>query len=97
MQQHKNPGGVAKKYGLKRGTIKYDNMTKEVARGLEQTLMVYYHSRKWMGENGFNKINGISPKNDNKDTYYNETVSYLENQIDNEYLNFIEEQGSWWQ
>lgn len=58
--------------------------------------MLFFHTRNWLGEDGYNKINGISNKNSNKETYYKETISYFENQADNEYLNILEDIGVWW-
>jgi hypothetical protein len=60
--------------------------------------MVYYHTRSWLGENGFNKINGIAQKNKKAQFYYNEAISYFENQEDNERLCMLEgmKDGGWW-
>ena len=96
MKHHNSPGGVAKVNVLTPSKKRYNNLTYEQARGMEQTLMVYYHTRKWVEEEGYNKINGISPKNMKREIYHEATVTYLENQIDNEYLNFKESLGSWW-
>lgn len=58
--------------------------------------MVSFYTRNWLNEDGHNKINGISEKNKNRKKYYDETVSYFENQVDNEYLNILEDIGIWW-
>ncbi|MGN0496480.1 MAG: GIY-YIG nuclease family protein, partial [Lachnospiraceae bacterium] len=96
MLQHKRNGGVMQKYGLKEGTLREDGLTYEQARGIEQTWMVWFHTRNWLSEGGYNKINGISENNNNKQLYYDETVSFFENQVDNEYLNLLENIGMWW-
>ncbi|MDE6624896.1 MAG: hypothetical protein K2K56_00850, partial [Lachnospiraceae bacterium] len=96
MKQHAQPGGVMQKYNLSPGSIKSEYLTYEEARGIEQTWMLYYHTRNWLGEAGYNKINGISENNGKRDAYYKSTISYFENQADNEYLNILEDTGSWW-
>ena len=63
MMEHAKKGGKNAK--LKRGD-KIDHLTYAQSRALEQTLMVYYHTRNWLDENGNNDINGISPKNKKK-------------------------------
>lgn len=45
MAQHKRVGGVIQKYGLKEGSLRRDGLTYEQARGIEQTWMVYFHTR----------------------------------------------------
>jgi RHS repeat-associated protein len=48
MDHHNGPGGVARENKLKPSRTRYNNLTYEQARGMEQTLMVYYHTRKWV-------------------------------------------------
>ena len=86
---HRRPGGVIDKYKL---TLckSVSNLTYEICRGLEQLLMVSVHTRAWLGEKGYNKINGISPTNVKKDLYIYEALTYYENQKDNERLNLEE-------
>lgn len=97
MKQHERRGGVIYKYGLVRKD-RYDNLSYEVSRGLEQQLMVFYHTRLWLKENGVNKINGVGLHNKKAELYYSDTLSYLENQIDNELLSVREQMkyGNWW-
>lgn len=84
------------KYELKEKD-RYDKLTYEVCRGLEQALMVYYHTRKWFDGKGHNQVNGISNKNGKKELYYVDTIGYIENQRDNELLNLKEDiLGDWW-
>ena len=66
------------------------NLTYGQARGLEQTLMLYYHTINPSDPKN-NQINGISPQNGNKGNYIGaaEGVSgYIWNQISNEVLNW---------
>lgn len=97
MKQHRKDGGVIQKYDLETRD-RYDNLTYEVCRGLEQTLMVYHHTRNWLNEGGYNKTNVISPTNPKGDLYCADTITYLVNQIDNEYLCSLEKMGpgGWW-
>lgn len=95
MIQHSKADGVITKYKLFRGE-KIENLTYAECRGIEQTLMIYYHSRLWKGESGYNKINGIAEKNPKKEPYYQDTLTYFENQKDNEYLCILENLENWW-
>lgn len=95
MIQHSKADGVITKYKLFRGE-KIENLTYAECRGIEQTLMIYYHSRLWKGESGYNKINGIAEKNPKKELYYQDTLTYFENQKDNEYLCILENLENWW-
>lgn len=96
IKEHKSKGGVMQKYELKEKD-RYDKLTYEVCRGLEQALMVYYHTRKWFDGKGHNQVNGISNKNGKKELYYVDTIGYIENQRDNELLNLKEDiLGDWW-
>ncbi len=66
------------------------NLSYGQARGLEQTLMLYYHTINPSDPKN-NQINGISPQNGNKGNYIGaaEGVSgYIWNQISNEVLNW---------
>lgn len=76
------------------------SLTYEEARGMEQTLMAYYHTRNWLNEMGNNDINGVSPKNKRKKEYFDKTkdflTAYSENQAENEYLNAMEDLGTWY-
>ncbi len=93
MAAHRKAGG--KNATLERGG-KIEHLTYAQSRALEQTLMVYYHSRNWLSENGNNDINGISPKNKNKSKYFGALQDLLENEIDNELLCYTENMGLWW-
>jgi RHS repeat-associated protein len=63
----------------------------ERARGLEQTLMLYYHTLNSSNKMN-NQINGISPNNGNKDSYLSAAKealgNYLWNQFSNDVLNW---------
>lgn len=101
MSQHSAP--TSKNSNLIPGG-KVEHLTYIQARGLEQVLMVYYHTRNWIGEKGNNSVNGVSPKNDKKDVFssaMNEfkkifESDYVQNQIDNEMLNLLEDTGAWY-
>ena len=95
MTQHGKADGVITKYNLSPYN-KFENLTYAECRGIEQTLMIYYHSRLWKGESGYNKINGIAEKNPKKELYYQDTLTYFENQKDNEYLCILENLENWW-
>ena len=96
IKAHYRPDGVAKKYNLV-ACQKIDNLTYEVCRAYEQMLMVSIHTRNWLGEAGYNMINGISPTNPKKDLYAYELLTYIENQVDNERLNLEEKfMNPWW-
>lgn len=94
MTAHKIKGG-------KNATInpgaKIDHLTKAQSRELEQTLMVYFHTRNWLQESGNNDINGVSPRNKNNATYANALIDLLKNEVDNEILSSAESiYGYWW-
>ena len=95
MENHKRPEGVITKYSLKKDQ-RFDGLTYTECRGIEQSLMLYYHTRLWKGEGGYNKINGIAEKNPKKELYYQDTLTYFENQKDNEYLCILENLENWW-
>ena len=98
-------GGKMQRYGLIPGE-RYDGLSWEECRALEQTLMVAYHSlnrTKDMGNLGVNFVNGISILNNNKIIYYNafkdyydKYPDYFENQIQNEISNILEDMDCWW-
>lgn len=59
--------------------------------------MVYCHTRERLGEGGYNKINGIAESSEKGKLYYFDTIGYIENQLDNEWLCAQENAyGSWW-
>ena len=59
--------------------------------------MVFCHTRAWLGKGGYNKINGIAESNQKGKLYYFDTIGYIENQLDNEWLCAQENAyGSWW-
>ena len=95
MENHKRPEGVITKYRLEENQ-RFDGLTYTECRGIEQSLMLYYHTRLWKGESGYNKINGIAEKNPKKELYYQDTLTYFENQKDNEYLCILENLENWW-
>jgi hypothetical protein len=80
--------------------VLYRNLTKEEARGLEQTNMWYHHTLNNLDPKN-NQINGISPHNKNIDTYIENGLDasevkailadYTRNFLSNEYYCFIEE------
>jgi RHS repeat-associated protein len=68
--------------------IIHKNLKLEEARGLEQVEMLYYHTYKAVyesGKNSCNKINGISPKNGNREIYMEAATTYFENIVSNEF------------
>lgn len=105
MAAHEAPGGKMQRYGLVRGDH-YDGLTYEEARGLEQTLMVAYHTLNALRDSGnlnVNFINGVSKSKGNKDAYFDSAVdyykkypTYFENQIQNEISNIAEDMNLWW-
>lgn len=75
------------------------NLTYAQSRALEQTLMVYYHTREWIGESGNNSINGVGTGNKSREVYhdaYTEIYDYLDNLVDNELLSIKEDISNWW-
>lgn len=55
--------------------------------------MAYYHTRKFLHENGLNLIHGIGKNNENGPIYHAEAskrISYLYNRVSNEYLCWLE-------
>ena len=61
------------------------------ARGLEQIFMIEAHTKKDFG--GLNLINGVSPKNPHAKWYMFNGIAYLENQVSNEVLYWLERIG----
>ena len=64
----------------------YSNLTWEQCRGLEQYLMLYYHTIK-KGDPLYNQIRGVSPQNKYGPQYYLSAKEYIQNQMENELLN----------
>lgn len=106
MEEHKQPGGKMAQYGLHEGDVILTGLTKEQARGLEQSLIVLYHTQNFLKDEKtkyYNFVNGVGLNNTNKTDYYNAAVDYMnkypgmfENFVDEE-LNAIKEDiGSWW-
>jgi len=90
MKQHQKPGSRTEGLTPK---VRIDNLSYAQARGLEQLGMTYYHTRAFMGENGKNLINGISPKRWGTTPYLDAgraMSGYLYNQISNEILCWTE-------
>lgn len=93
MTEHDQPGGKMYEYHLQRGET-FDNLTKEEARGLEQSLIVLYHTQNFAKDNGvkfYNFINGVGIKNKNGQTYYDSAVKYM-NKYPSMFENFVEEE-----
>ena len=65
-----------------------DNLTIAQARGLEQYYMLVYHTINASNPVN-NQINGISLKNPNLNIYSKAVFDYFENQISNEFLNWL--------
>ena len=61
-------------------------LTYEESRVYEQELMIYYHTRQWMDNNGYNKIPGIGKNNDKYDKCPQVLLSYTENLLEEEVL-----------
>lgn len=106
MEEHKQPSGKMAQYGLHEGDVILTGLTKEQARGLEQSLIVLYHTQNFLKDEKtkyYNFVNGVGLNNTNKTDYYNAAVDYMnkypsmfENFV-NEELNAIKEDiGSWW-
>ncbi|MBQ7065905.1 MAG: GIY-YIG nuclease family protein [Lachnospiraceae bacterium] len=105
MKEHERPGGKIQEYNLKPGKFVLRNLTKEQARGLEQTLMVFYHTKNLMKDPEvpyYNFMNGIANTNLNKTAYYKATKEYItkypslfENILE-ERNAVMEEMGAWW-
>ena len=63
-QRLKNHEKSVKNGSLSLGSY-VSNLTYSQSRSLEQTLMVYYHTREWLDECGNNSINGVGKGNKN--------------------------------
>lgn len=106
MEQHKRPGGKMKQYNLIEGEMVLSNLTKEEARGLEQTLLVLYHTANFTKDVGipyYNFVNGVGIRNANSSVYYDAAVEYMNRypsmfeNFEEEELNAIkEDKGNWW-
>ena len=72
------------------------NLTYEQSRALEQTLMVQYHTRNWLKEEGNNSINGVGPNNKRIPDYKGALAELFDNIADDEYLSLKEEFQIWW-
>ena len=104
INEHINsPSGKIYQYHLLPGPY-YSGLTEYEARGLEQTLMLYYHTLSKRNENKpyYNYVNGVSPSNAKiedyhvaAEKYFKRYPTYIENQIDNE-MNNIEEVIQGW-
>ena len=68
--------------------IASEGLTLSEARGLEQLLMVHYHTLNTTN-NMNNQINGISPQNPRRQYYLEAAFSIFENIINNELLNAL--------
>ncbi|MBO4863744.1 MAG: GIY-YIG nuclease family protein [Eubacterium sp.] len=103
MREHANNGKI-KQYNLYRGPY-YSGLTKEEARGIEQKLMLFYHTLNTAKDPDvmfYNFVNGVNNNNKAIDIYKRETIkyfkkypTYFENQVDNEYDNITEEIEGW--
>ncbi len=106
MKQHKRPGGKIYEYNLNPGKIVLKNLTKEQARGLEQMLLVLYHTGNFLKDASipyYNFINGVGIKNENKTAYYEAAKKYMkdypslfENFLEEERNAIREDMGAWW-
>ena len=105
MDEHNRPGGKMYDYNLKRGT-KIENLTREEARGIEQTLIVLYHTlNRGKDENVkfYNFVNGVGQNNGNRESYYNSAMEHMK-RYPTMYENFVEEElnaikediRAWW-
>ena len=65
-----------------------DNLSYIQARGIEQYYMLVYHTLNPEDPQN-NQINGISIKNPNLNVYKNSVLDYFENQLSNEFLNWL--------
>ena len=68
--------------------IASEGLTLSEARGLEQLLMVHYHTLNTANKMN-NQINGISPQNPRRQYYLEAAFSTFENIINNELLNAL--------
>ena len=75
-----------------RGQLKFviikENLTYIQARGLEQFYMLYHHTINSLNPTN-NQINGISLKNPKLNIYTKAVFDYFENQVSNEFLNWL--------
>ncbi len=95
-----------KQYNLIEGEMVLSNLTKEEARGLEQTLLVLYHTANFTKDVGipyYNFVNGVGIRNANSSVYYDAAVEYMNRypsmfeNFEEEELNAIkEDKGNWW-
>ncbi|MBQ7326272.1 MAG: hypothetical protein IJW93_02205 [Clostridia bacterium] len=63
-------------------------LTKAQARGVEQYYMLLYHTINTANPAN-NQINGISLKNPKLNIYSKAVFDYFENQVSNEFLNWL--------
>ena len=93
----RNP--IARESAHKRNPFRQDldfkivgsNLNYDQARGLEQVLMLYYHTLNTQNPKN-NQINGISPNNDFIDEYIDAArgaLGYVWNQLSNEVLTWL--------
>ena len=92
-------------YNLNPGE-KIEGLTKEEARGLEQTLIVLHHTlnnTKDLSKGVYNFVNGVGINGKNRVKYYNAAIEHM-NKYPTMYENFVEEElnaikedmGNWW-
>ena len=106
MYEHNQPGGKIYEYDLYEGAFILRGLTKEQARGLEQSLIVLFHTANFIKDPNipyYNYINGISSINLNKSKYYYDSIEYMEKypsmfeNFKEEELNALKEDiGAWW-
>ena len=94
---HQKPGN--KNSSLNKGEI-ISNLTYAQSRALEQTLMVYYHTRNFVDDEfGNSSINGVGKYGNNRKDYHHALSAifdYADNVLDNEWRNMKEDIGAWW-
>lgn len=85
--------GKIYEYDLDRGS-KIENLTKEESRGLEQTLILLYHTLNAERDKNikyYNFVNGIGPNNGRRETYYKSAMDHVK-KYPSLYENFVEEE-----
>ena len=106
MKEHERPGGKKYQYNLYDGKIVLRHLTKEQARGLEQTLLILCHTQNFLRDPNvkyYNFVNGVAKTNTNGTAYHEAAKDYMQ-KYPSLFDNFIEEEknaikedmGAWW-
>ena len=96
MKEHEQLGGKKQQYNLENGSVVLRNLTKEQARGLEQTLLVLYHTANFARDSDipyYNFVNGVAKTNKNGTAYHEAAKNYMQEEEKNA---IKEDMGAWW-